>query len=126
MKEFIEKKGLGFWFVAAAVICDLLGCILFGVSRENVSTLAVVFLALAAVAGAVVVVKPFKFTEFVPFVLTAAATGLIAYVLIENISQIFFKNNVIGLSGTFVCSVVFVVLGMLASAAAIVLKQEKK
>lgn len=126
MKDFFAKKSIGFYFTAAAIVLSLLACILYGVSRENVNAAIIVLLAFAMVTGVIVAVKPIKYAEAVPFVLTAIPLGFATYILIENISQIFFKNNVIGLSGTFVTSFVFIALAAVVSAVSLVVRQEKE
>ena len=126
MKNFFAKKSWGFYCIAVAVVLDLLACILYGISRENNTGAIIILLVFAMVTGVIVAVKPFKYTEYVPFVLTAIPFGLITYILIENISQIFFKNNVIGISGTFITSFVLIILAMVACAVSLVVKHEKE
>ncbi len=125
VKEFFAKKGVGFYLTVATAVLSLLGCILFGVSRENKFVAPVVLLILALVACCVVAVKPFFLTEYLPLVFTAIPAGMIIVILLNNVADIFAKNNMLGLSGTFVTSVVFVVLAMIVSALATVFKQEK-
>ena len=124
--EFIGKKSVGFYCAIAAVILNLIGCILYGVSRENVNALVIVFLAIATAVSIVVAIKPFKYIEFISFGLSAAAVGITLYLLLGNIAEIMFKNNVIGLSATFIPAFVFIVLGGVSAALAAILKQEKE
>ena len=125
IKDFIGKKSVGFYMTVAAAVLSLSACILFGVSRENKQVAIVVLLALAIVACGMVAVKPFFLTEFLPLVFTAVSTGMILVVLLNNLADIFAKNNVVGLSGTFIASLVFAALAMIVSALAAIFKQEK-
>lgn len=125
MKNFLDKKSFGFYLTVATVVLGLLACILYGVSRENKEISVILLLVFAMAFGVLVLVKPFTFTEYLPFVLSAASTGIMFKILLDNLADIFAKNNVIGLSGTFVASLVFVVLAMIVSACSVVFKQEK-
>lgn len=126
MKNFLAKKGIGFYFTAAAVVLGLIGVILYGVSRENVSVAVTVLLVLAVATGAVVAVKPFKFTEFVPLAFGIVSFGMLLVILLDNIAEIAFKNNMLGLSGEFVAGLIFIVLALIGFVGGLVAKQEKE
>lgn len=125
MKNFLAKKGLGWYFTAVAVILNLLGVILYGVSRENTSSAIIVLLVFAMATGVAVALKHFKFTEYVPFILSVIPFALTVAILLENVTQIWFKNNVVGLSSTIIPAVVFMALATILSACAVVSKHEK-
>ncbi len=125
VKGFISKKGLGFYFEIAALVLSLIGCILYGVSRENDSAAVIVLLIIGMVVSLVVAIKPIKYVEYVPFILITAATAVTVEILLENVAQIMFKNNMLGISATFIPALVFIVLGMICSALAVGFRQEK-
>lgn len=126
MKEFFAKKSIGFYLTMAAAVCGIIAVSLFAASRENKDGAAIIaLLAIAIVCSAAIAVRHFTLTEYVPLVLNAAATGLIFVVLLNNIADIFAKNNVIGLSAGFIVSIVFCFLATIASCAAVICKHEK-
>ena len=125
MNKISNKKGVGFYSTLIATVCSLLACLLYSISRENVSEMVTYLLAAAVVAGAIVALVPFKCAEYVPFALNAVPFGLMTYILIENISQIFFKNNVIGISVTFIAAFAFMVVAMITSSVSLVADHKK-
>ena len=126
MNSFFANKGLGFWFTVAAVILNLIAVILYGVSRENVTGVITALLVSAIIVGVIVAFKHFRFTEFLPFVLSAIPLAMAVFILLDNISQIWFKNNVVGLSATIIPAIVFMALATVSSAAALVCSHEQE
>lgn len=120
-----KKKSTGYIFLICSIVFNVAAAILFGISRENKSTAIVVLLVLAAVIGIASLIKHLPLTEYLSLALVAVAGGLLVVVFLGNMADIFAKNNVIGLSGAFIASLVTVVLSMITSCGAVIAKMEK-
>ena len=125
MKTFFAKKSVGFYATAAAAVLGIIAVILFATSRENNSTAIVGLLAAGLVCSALIAVKHVKLTEYIPLVLNAVALGMIFKVLLDNLADIFAKNNVLGLSSGFIASMIFCLLAAVGSIVAVICKHEK-
>lgn len=80
---------------------------------------------LGILCSAIVAVKHFPLTEYIPLICNAAALAMVFNVLLHNLADIFAKNNVIGLSTGFILSMVFCALAAIASIVAVAAKHER-
>lgn len=125
MRVDSNKKSAGYIFLICSIAFNLAAAILFGISRENKSAAIVVLLALAAAVGILSLIKYLPLSEYVVVALAAVAGGMLVVVFLGNMADIFAKNNVVGLSGKFITSLVFVVLSMISSCGAAITKVQK-
>lgn len=126
-KEFFAKKSAGFYATVLAVILGIVAVSVFSASRESDGETAIIWLLVAAiVCSAFVAVIHIPLTEYVPLALYAIAAALVLILFLNNMADIFAKNNVLGLSTEFVVSMVFCVLAMVSSCVSVICGHEKK
>lgn len=123
--KFLAKKSTGFYASVLAAIFGIIAVCMFAPARENNNTAIVVVLIVAIICSALIAVKHFALTEYIPLVLNAVALAFIFNVLLHNLADIFAKNNVIGLSTGFITAIIFCALATIASIVAVIGKHEK-
>ena len=126
MKEFFAKKSAGFYASVVAVVLGIVAVCAFAPARENQDSTIVVLMILGILCSAIVAVKHFPLTEYIPLICNAAALAMVFNVLLHNLADIFAKNNVIGLSTGFILSMVFCALAAIASIVAVAAKHERR
>lgn len=125
MKAFFAKRSVGFYASVIAAVFGIIAVSAFAPARENQNSVIVTLMILGVICSAIVAVKHFPLTEYVPFAFNAAVLAMIFNVLLHNLADIFAKNNVIGLSTGFVLSMVFCTLAAIASVVAVAAKHER-
>lgn len=125
MNTFFARKSVGFYATAVAVVLGIVALCLFATSRENNSSAIVGLLVAGVICSTLVGVKHFKLTEYIPLILNSIALAMIFRVLLDNLADIFAKNNVLGLSSGFIASMVFCLLATAGSVVAVICNHEK-
>lgn len=126
IKEFFSKKSLGTYFLLAGAIISVIYAIVYGVSRENAGSWMLLFPILAAVLAIALSFFRIRYLEYIPFVLSIVSLSLAVFVLLDNLADIFAKNNVLGLSGAFIFALVLAIIGTLCFALSTIFKLDKE
>ena len=106
-------------FSVLSVICGLLAIAAalvyaFSVSRDH-SPIIIAAMALAGVCSLILSRKKLPFTEYIPFVLTLVSLSIFIRLAFDEISDILSKNNMNGLSITWIASAVLILLAGIVS-----------
>lgn len=130
VKNFMEKKSVGWYVSLAALVFGLITVIVYGARGGNsyspVSPAAVVLLVLGIIINAAVLVKDFKIGAFVPYIFYTVALGVLFN------SEMLFVSNVLGgidnnvFDGAFIAFLVFLALTLVTSFAAAIMRMTKK
>lgn len=111
------KKNAFFVTELVSVILLAAAAVVYAVAdaREN-SPLIISLLAVAAVTGAVLLVKRVPYGEYIPFFLSLVSVALFIPLAFDEVGDVLSKINMNGLSVSWIASAVLMVLGMVATA----------
>ena len=122
IKEFLAKKGVGFYLTAAAVVCMLVSMICLiatGVSDKDLTAGMVVLMVIGILGGLVTLVKDFF---GIGLVICSVCSGAgVMMLVVSRLNMIgLILNNVVEetIAGGFIAAIVFLVLGMILCSAA--------
>ncbi|MDR1092841.1 MAG: hypothetical protein LBL66_01670 [Clostridiales bacterium] len=135
IKEFLAKKGVGFYIMLGAVLFAFMGVIAYSVSESSatgrgVSPLIVVMLVLAIVAGLAFCWKDFLgFGPIVLSILLSIALGAFIYTKFNDFTYVYYGVGTDGqdakLSAALLSSTIFFAVMWLAAIASAFVKSEK-
>lgn len=130
IKEFLAKKGFGFYWSVASLLFGLIGFIVYTARGGNgyspLSQTAIILYVFALITNGAILYKDFKVGAFVPYILYIVTFGVLLN------SEMVFITNVIGgidknvFDTAWIAFFVCLFLGMVASFAACVCSFQKK
>jgi hypothetical protein len=122
MKDFLKNKGIGFWFVAAAMVLTLIAFIAYivnGSAIRNVNGGVIFFFIVAFLAEGVTLWKEFYgIAAWIAAIFTGIALGYYLSFSADYIGYLF--TGVMGYAGTMGSFLTFAICSVLAIIAAIV------
>jgi hypothetical protein len=131
MKDFLNKKGIGFWFVAAAMVLTLIAFIAYivnGSAIKNVNGLVIFFFIVAFLAEGVTLWNEFYgIAAWVAAIFTGIAFGYYLSFSADYIGFLFTGiSSYAGTMGSFLTFAICSVLAMIAVIVANFTKIEKE
>ncbi|MBQ8160275.1 MAG: hypothetical protein IJ083_05935 [Clostridia bacterium] len=117
-------------FAVMSLVCAVLTCVCaliyaFSVSRDH-SAVIIASMAVAAVCCVVLSLRKIPVAEYVPFVLTLISLAIFIRLGFDEIGDILSKNNMNGLSASWIASAVLLVLSSVCTGVNTVLAADVK
>ena len=129
IKEFFEKKSIGFYLLLGAILCAIIGLITYSVGAQDTygfEPMVVVMLIIAIVAGLVFAYKDFyNAGSIVVSALMCVAAGIFFNARFIYFSYMYYGVGSDDLSAAMVITVIFLVVMILACVASAFFKHEK-